>query len=175
MGSPHRQNMRAQHRDNAHRLRYRAATQGLTGHDPGGMSVALVMTSSGTVLMLGFILALLNGGSVYASPLLLFGGSLSTFGIALLAIVLGEKIAKRLTSKKKHCGCCVFYQPQDEVYDVGLCQTDPREGFVQRTHSCPYFRYSERAMVRDRLAQRPEMLQHIRVIRVDNGQPGGEE
>jgi hypothetical protein len=174
MGSPHHQNIRAQHRDNAHRLRYRAATQGLTGHEPGGLSVALVMTSIGTVFMLGFILALLNGGSMYASPLLLFGCSLFTFGLALLAVVLGERIAKRLIRRKKHCGCCVFYQPQDEAYDVGLCQTDPREGFVQRTHSCPYFRYSERAMVRDRLAQRPEMLKQIRVIRADDGQPSSE-
>ncbi len=174
MGSPHHQNMRAQHRDNAHRLRYRAATQGLTGQEPGGLSVALAMTGIGTVFMLGFILALLNGGSIYASPLLLFGCSLFTFGMALLAVVLGEKIARRLISKKKHCGCCVFYQPQDEVYDVGLCQADPREGFVQRAHSCPYFRYSERAMVRDRLAQRPEMLKQIRVIRAGNGQTGGE-
>jgi len=174
MSLPHHQNISEQQRRHAQRLRYRAVTQGLIGRDPSGLPVALAMTSIGTMFLLGFILALLNGGDLYASPLLLFGFSLCVFGIILLAVLLGEKIVKLLISKKKHCGCCIFYQPQDEVYDVGLCQSDPREGFVRRTHSCPYFRYSERAMVRDRLAQRPDMIARIRITHRDHEQLGGE-
>jgi hypothetical protein len=128
------------------------------------------MTSLGAMFLLGFTLALINGATLYASPLLLFGTSLFLFGAILLIFIIGEKTAKRIIRAKKHCGCCYFYQPQDEVYDVGLCRADPREGFVQRMHSCPYFRHSERAMVRDRLAQKPEMLKNIRITHVDSGE-----
>lgn len=170
MGSPQRQNMRAQQREHLYRLRYRAATQGMYVGEPGGLTTAIFMTSLGVAFLLGFSLAIINGATLYASPLLLFGSSLFLFGVILLIFIMCEKTAKRMIRAKKHCGCCYFYQPQDEVYDVGLCQADPREGFVQRTHSCPYFRHSERAMVRDRLAQKPEMLQQIRIRRVDTGE-----
>ena len=138
--------------------------------EPGGLTTAIFMTSLGAMFLLGFTLAIINGATLAASPLLLFGSSLFLFGAILLIFIVCERAAKRVIRSKKHCGCCHFYQPQDEVYDVGLCQTDPREGFVQRTHSCPYFRLSERAMVRDRLAQKPEMLQQIRIRRVDTGE-----
>ena len=170
MGSPQRQNMRAQQRDHMYRLRYRAATQGMYMGEPGGLTTAIFMTSLGAILLLGFSLAIINGATLYASPLLLFGSSMFLFGAILLIFIVCEKATKRLIRAKKHCGCCYFYQPQDEVYDVGLCRADPREGFVQRTHSCPYFRHSERAMVRDRLAQKPDVLKHIRITHVDTGE-----
>ncbi len=170
MGSPYRHNMHAQHRGHLYRRRHRSAPERWHEMEPGSLPVAMMLTSIGAAFLLGFILAILNGAAISASPLLLFGCSTFLFGVVLLLLALGEQVAQRLIRTKKHCGCCAFYQPHDEEYDVGLCRADPREGYVQRTYKCPYFCFSERAMVRDRLAQRPELLKQLRMLQMDNGQ-----
>jgi hypothetical protein len=128
------------------------------------------MTIIGALAIVGFVLALQGGPGEReaATFLLLLGAAMLLFGSLTLLLASIEWAVKRLIRTKKYCGRCVFYHSQNEEYDVGLCRADPREGFVQRTHSCPYFRYSERAMVRDRLAQKPELLRTIKIVRVES-------
>jgi hypothetical protein len=165
-----RRNIRAQRQEHARRLRYRS--QGTWGEsaNPESLGTAYAMTAIGVIGVGGFALALFLGGdgNKFATPLLLIGASMLLFGSLTLLLAGIEWAFKRLIRSKKYCGRCVFYQSHNEEYDVGLCRADPREGFVQRTHSCPYFRYSERAMVRDRLAQRPELLKAIKIVRVES-------
>jgi|SRR5579859_5916034 len=175
MPAPYEPHHRVQRRDYAHRLRYQAATHWWSKQDPKSLGTACAMTSIGAVLILGFILAVLNDDARFAGPLLLFGVAMSIFGGLLLLFALIEWVVKKFTHTKKYCGCCAFYKPQGDEYDLGLCLSDPQEGFVQRTHSCPYFLYSERAMVRDRLSQQHDLINNIRIIRVDSDQADSED
>jgi hypothetical protein len=163
-----RRNIRAQRQEHARRLRYRS--QGAWGEsaNPESLGTAYAMTVIGMLGMGGFVVALLSGGEKFATPFLLVGASMLLFGSLTLLLAGIEWTFKRLIHTTKYCGRCVFFHPQTEDYDVGLCRADPRESFVQRTHSCPYFRYSERAMVRDRLAQKPELLKAIKIARVES-------
>ena len=158
--SPQR-NPRDARREHARNLHLRA--QSFWGYDPNpeGLRTSVTMTIVGAAALAAFAVALVNGDARYATLLLLLGVALFLFGGLTLVVAFIEWTIKRVMRTRKYCGRCVFYQPQDEDYDVGLCRADPREGFVQRTHSCPYFRYSERAMVRVMLWHRRVMLDVI--------------
>jgi hypothetical protein len=174
MPAPQEPKNRTQRRDHMQRLRHQGAPRWWE-QDPKSIGTACVITSTGAILIAIFVVAAITHDDRYAGPLLLFGCALFLFGSLILLFALVEWVAHRFIHPKKYCGCCVFYKPQGDEYDVGLCRSDPREGYVERTHSCPYFRYSERAMVRDRLSQQRSILNQIRIIQVDSEQTGSDD
>jgi hypothetical protein len=103
-------------------------------------------------------------GSSPASLLVVIGGAFFLIGAIMLCCDAGGKLAQRITRIKKHCGCCRFYQAEPGQYALGRCQADPNSALVQRSDGCPSFCHSPRAMVRDRLSQRPDVLAQLRVI-----------
>ena len=118
-------------------------------------------TLQSSLAMTGIGLALLAGGIVTAfSPaagpvvfLLVFLSSpFLLYGSILLLLASVEGLVHKVQRTRKHCGRCRFYQPFAGRYALGHCQSDPRKSVVRRTDGCPFFSYSERAMVRDRLA-----------------------
>ena len=147
------------------------------GEQDHRVGAALMLTGIGLALLVGYIVAAFTiaEAATYLALLLLFGVAMTLFGGLCLLFSLVEWAAIRFFPSKKYCGRCAFYHPQNDDYEVGLCQSTPRESYVQRTYSCSYFRYSERAMVRDRLAQKPTLLHQIRVIRADDGQTEDEK
>ncbi len=175
MPAPEQPYHRTQRRNHTQRLRYQDTPKWWNKQDSKSIGTACVMTTIGTLFIAAYIIAAMNGGDRYAWPLLPFGGSMLVFGILVLLFALIEWTAKRLVHTKKYCGCCAFYRPQGDEYDVGLCWSDPRESYVERTYSCPYFRYSERAMVRDRLSQQRELLDRIRILQIDSEQTGSDD
>ncbi len=165
----------AQRRDHAQRLRLQGTPAWWHRQDPKGIGTACVMMVLGALFIASYVLAVVSTNDRYTWPLLPFGGALVIFGILILLFALVEWLVKRFIHSKKYCGCCAHYKPQGDEYDVGLCRADPREGYVARTHFCPYFRYSERAMVRDRLSQRHELLNRIRILQADSEQTGSDD
>ena len=178
MPAPQQPHTRARQREYTRQLRYRAAMFLWNDQNPRSIGTALSITSIGLILLGGFVLAASSGSRDAgrdAALLLLFGAPMTIFGGLFLLFALVERAAKRFIHTSKYCGCCVFYHPHNDDYEVGLCRADPCEGYVQRAHVCPYFRYSERAMVRDKLSQKPLLLNQIRVVRDDNEQMGSEK
>ncbi len=148
-----------------HRLRFLPTEGRWSQAEPTGLKKSLVMTTIGVgISSAGVLLALALGPDVITVPLLL-GGSLICFGAVMLLCASGEKLIHRISRIKKHCGCCRFYQAQPGQYARGICQLDPRAHTVQRGDACPSFHHSERAMVRDRLSQRPDLLKGIQITR----------
>lgn len=129
---------------------------------PPTLRCRIVMTGIGLALLAGGIVMALSAVPSYgvlllfflSSPFLLYGGILLLFAPA-------AGMLRRLRRIRNHCGRCRFYQPLDGQYALGRCRADPNEGEVHRKAGCPFFSYSERAMVRDRFAQRAEMMQHF--------------
>lgn len=109
-----------------------------------------------------FALGGVADGSSPASILVVLGGAFCMIGTIMLCCAAGGKLTQRITRIKKHCGCCQFYQAGPGQYALGRCRIGARA--VQRTDGCPHFHHSPRAMVRDRLSQRPDVLEHIRVV-----------
>jgi hypothetical protein len=175
MPAPYQPHSRARQRDYILRLRFRASIALWSEQAPRSIGTALSLTGFGLALLVGFVVAAINHAARDAALLLLFGAPMLIFGGLFLLFVFVEWAAKRFIHTHKYCGCCTFYRPQSSDYEVGLCRADPTESYVERTHSCPYFRYSERAMVRNRLAEKPALLHQIRVIQGDNEQTGSDK
>jgi hypothetical protein len=142
--------------------------------DPYRQGPAWVMVAGGLLLITLALVAAVNRSDLPAGMLLLFGCGLIIFGSPLLFFALIEWTASHFIYDKKYCGCCASYRPREENYALGCCQASPNQGYVARTHSCPLFHYSERAMVRDRLWQERYIVDRIRPIPSDDGQTGNE-
>src|SRR5579885_2028750 len=119
-------------------------------------SIGLALLAAGIVIACGTT----SGYSVFplSSPFLLYGG-------VLLLLASAEGIARRVQRIKNHCGRCCFYQPLEGQYTLGRCRADPHESVVHRLAGCPFFSYSERAMVRDRFARLAESIERAQRAR----------
>ncbi|HEY7355173.1 MAG TPA: hypothetical protein VH590_01870 [Ktedonobacterales bacterium] len=129
-----------------------------TTPDPFGWATGMLLTGIGLALLAGFAGAALAGASPGDFALLFFSCPFLVFGGMLLLILTVESLFHRLRRIQHHCGRCRFYRPLDEGYALGRCRIDPRQRVMQRASSCRFFEYSERAMVRERFAQRAEDL-----------------
>ena len=174
MSAPHQPNHRPQHGDAA-RIQTHRAVHWWDKQNPRGTIIAYTMTILGLAFFPGFIIAVLNGNPVYASFLLLCGCALVFFGGIGLLFDLADWAAKRFIRSKRYCGCCVSYKAQQDDYSVGHCLAGHSEGEIQRNHFCPYFHYSERALVRDRLWQHRYSLERTNSIQVDSEQTGSDD
>ncbi|HLV99170.1 MAG TPA: hypothetical protein VKT82_10905 [Ktedonobacterales bacterium] len=144
--------------------------------NPNGTIKAFTMTTIGILLLLGFILAVaINGNTVFSSFLLLCSCALIIIGGIVLLLDLAEWVAKRFISSRKYCGCCASYKPQQADYSVGQCLASHSKGGIQRNHFCPYFHYSERAMVRDRLWQNSYAIERRRSIKGKSEHAGSDD
>jgi hypothetical protein len=149
----------------ARRLRY-LPTQGRWNEpETAGLQAGVKLTCVGLALLAGFGLTMLFNAGDYAMPFFLPGSALLLTGTILLLLALGRSITSQIRRVRQHCGRCRFYQPERGCYALGRCGTAPGEPFVRRADTCPSFCYSQRAMVRERLAQRPDMLKQIRITR----------
>ncbi len=149
----------------AHRPRYLPTKGCWTEPEPVSFRRGVVLILLGVVASLSFFVwGGAADGSNPASLLVVLGGTFCMIGAAMLGCTAGGRLARRITRIKKHCGCCRFYQAEPGQYAQGCCQADPNSAFVRRTDGCPSFCHSPRAMVRDRLSQRPEVLAQLRVI-----------
>jgi hypothetical protein len=175
MSAPRQPHQRAQRKDQPLRLRLLRAIKWWNRPDPNNIGPAWVMVSIGAIFIVSYIFAAISNNNISAALLLLFGGGLLLFGSPVLFFALIEWSIKRFVRARKYCGCCTFYKPGDEEYQVGVCRADTRQGAVQRTHLCPYFRYSERAMVRDRLWQQRYIVDRIRSVQGDSEQAGSDD
>jgi hypothetical protein len=129
------------------------------------MRGGLTLLALGVVVISSYVaLNGLGNDSGSASLLVVLGGAFALVGVGMLCCTAAIVLNQRITRLKKHCGCCRFYQAAPGQYALGRCQADPSGASVQRTDGCPSFCYSPRAMVRDRLSQRPEMLAQVRVM-----------
>ncbi len=162
MAALHPQQKRFDHHSHARRLRYQATLGQWNTPDPIGLRTGLALTGIGLSLLVGSVLLALVTGLGYAGFLFLFLGSpFLIYGSMLILIDAVERAARRLRRVKSHCGRCRFYAPLEGQYGLGRCLAAPSDDLVHRTDSCPFFSYSERAMVRDRFAQRAESLERL--------------
>lgn len=157
-------------RQNERRLSQQSSRQALPDDqnmpDPFGWGMGMLLTGVGLALLAGFAGAALAGASPGDFTLLFFSGPFLVFGGMLLLILVVESLFRRLRRIQHHCGRCRFYQPLDDGYALGRCRIDPRQRVVQRASSCRFFEYSERAMVRERFAQRAEAVARQRGNRI---------
>ena len=153
------------HRATARRPRYLPTKGCWTEPEPVSYRRGLVMIFLGVASASGFLIwGGAADGSNPSSLLVVLGGTFCMIGAVMLGCTAGARLAQRINRIKKHCGCCRFYQAEQGHYAQGRCQADPGNALVQRTDGCPSFCHSPRAMVRDRLSQRPEVLAQLRVI-----------
>lgn len=149
-------------RQNGRRLSQQPGRQAmfdeLTMSDPFGLSTGLTFTGVGLALLAGFAGAMLAVPSPGSFVFLFLSCPFLAFGGMLLLMLCVESLYRRFRRIQHHCGRCRFYRPLDGSYALGRCRIDPRQRVMQRTNSCRFFEYSERAMVRERFAQRAEAL-----------------
>lgn len=155
----------AQRASRTRRLRY-LPTQGRWDEpEIAGLRAGIKLSAAGGAALAAWgIIALLGNGEA-ALPLSLFGSVLLALGGALLLVALGRATSGRIRRIKRHCGRCRFYQAESGIYSLGRCAAAPGEPAVRRTDTCPSFHFSERAMVRERLSRRPDLLKQIRITR----------
>lgn len=154
-----------QHNSRARRVRY-LPTQGRWDEpEVAGLRSGIKLTVAGLAALAGWSVIALLGNGEAALPLLLFGSVLLAIGGMLLLVALGRSMSGRIARIKRHCGRCQFYQAEGNGYSLGRCAAAPGEAQVCRTDTCPSFHFSERAMVRERLSQRPDLLKQIRITR----------
>ncbi|HEY7357858.1 MAG TPA: hypothetical protein VH590_15375 [Ktedonobacterales bacterium] len=175
MPAPRHPNQRAQCQDVMQWLRRLWARIKWDRQDPYKQGPAWVMVSAGLLLITLALVAIVNHSDMLGGLLLLFGCGLVILGCPLLLLALIEWIANQFIYDKKYCGCCVFYHPREDDYAVGLCGAADSETPVKRTHYCPSFRYSERAMVRERLWQQRYTANQIRISHIDDEQTGSDD
>ena len=163
--TPHPVKNQTQRGGRTRRLRYLPTKGRWDEPEVAGLRAGIKLTAAGLAALAGWsIIALLANGEA-ALPLLLFASVLVTIGGILLLVALGKSASGRIWRMKRHCGRCRFYQAEDGVYSLGRCAAAPGEPVVRRTDACPSFHFSERAMVRERLSQRPDLLKQIRITR----------
>ena len=175
MPAPHHPKHRSQSRDIT-RWYSSSEVHWWDNQNPQGTIKAITMTAMGILLIPGYILAVaITGTTVFSSFVLLCSCALIIIGGMVLLLDLADWVAKRFIGSRKYCGCCAFYQPQQEDYSVGRCLAAHSKGDIQRNHFCPYFRYSERAMVRDRLWQNRYAIERLRRIKGQNEHTGSDD
>jgi hypothetical protein len=121
------------------------------------LTMAIASSALGLALLTIAILMMVFVSGWIGGALLILAAPFSLIGVLLLLIEAGDRLSRHL-HRTHHCGTCRYYRAEADGYDRGLCLADPREAIVSRTYWCPYYTYSERAMVRDKLAQHPEKL-----------------
>jgi|GEM_PF-5323838 hypothetical protein len=121
------------------------------------LAMAIASSILGLSLLTTAILAIIFVSGWLGGALLVLATPFSLIGVLLLLIEACDRLSRCL-HRTHHCGSCRYYQPEADAYERGLCLVDPREPVVQRTYWCPYYTFSERAMVRDRLSQHSEKL-----------------
>ncbi|HEY7347567.1 MAG TPA: hypothetical protein VH599_04555 [Ktedonobacterales bacterium] len=132
--------------------------------EPVNLRTNLIIIGFGLALGAGYILELISGRSSEAGLFFLLASALLGLGGFSLFFALGRRLASRLRGVKKHCGCCRFYEVRSGLYVIGRCQADPSRNMVTCADGCRSFRFSERAMVRERLAQHPRILKQLQII-----------
>jgi hypothetical protein len=176
MFAPRQPHQRAEHQDSTPRpRRLRIPKWWKREDDPHMIIPASVMTSAGGLFILCSLLAAINHSDFFTAVFLLLGCALILLGCPVLLFALIGWTANHFIYAKRYCGCCTFYQAKGAEYHVGLCRCTPRETFVPRNHICISFRYSERAMVRDRLWQQRHVFDQIRSIQIDSDQAGSDD
>lgn len=169
MSAPHQPDHRSQRPDNA-----RTPSDASAEHwwekqqNPRGTLIAYSMTILGFALLFLFLITAINNPPFYNGLLLLCSCALVFFGSIGLLFDLADWMAKRFIRSRRFCGCCVSYKPLPDDYSTGECLAAHSKGNVERNHLCPYFHYSERAMVRDRLWQNRYTVERIRSIQSDH-------
>jgi hypothetical protein len=146
----------------ARRLRSQEARGRPNAPDSFSRGPGLVLTAIGLALLAGFVWASAADAAPADELFIVFGCPFLVFGGILVLIGCVEVIWRRLRRIQNHCGRCRFYQALEGQYSLGHCRADPRQAMVHRTGACTFFDYSERAMVRDRFAQRAESLARSR-------------
>jgi hypothetical protein len=175
MAAPHHPKNRSQSRKYTWWYSY-AERHWWDKQNPKGTIKACIMTTVGMLLIPVFIITVaINGNTVFSSFLLLCSCALILFGGIVLLFDLADWVAKRFIGSRKYCGCCVSYKPQQEDYSVGQCLAAHSKGDIKRNHFCPYFCYSERAMVRDRLWQNRYARERLRSIKGDSELTGSDD
>jgi len=149
-----RQNRRRQ----PHRPFLRTMPSAWNKPDNFGLATGMTLTGIGMALMVAFVGTQFANAASLGSFFLFFSFPFLIFGGMLLLLIVAESFFRRLQRVQSHCGRCRFYQALDAGYTLGRCRADPRERVVQRINGCPFFEYSERAMVRDRFAQQAEIV-----------------
>lgn len=132
--------------------------------EPVKLRAGFILIGLGLVLSAGTLLESASAGADGASMLALFADVLFVLGGLWLLFAFGQRLVDRLRGEKKRCGCCRFYAVESGLYVIGRCQADPSRHAVTRADSCSRFCFSERAMVCDRIAQHPRMLQQLHLI-----------
>jgi hypothetical protein len=127
--------------------------------------VGFVLLGLGSILGLGYLLELAFAERDEAGLLLIFATGLLFSGSVWLLVALGQKIASRFRGVKKRCGCCHFFEVPSGLYVIGRCRVNASGQMVTRTDGCSSFRFSERAMARDRLGQHPGALKQLQITR----------
>ena len=156
-----------QHTGRARRLRYLPTKGRWDEPEVAGLRAGVELFAGGLAALVGWSSIALLGNGEAALPLLLFGSVLLAIGGVLLLIALGRSMSSRIARITHHCGRCRFYQAEGSGYSLGRCSAAPGEAQVRRTDTCPSFHFSERALVRERLSQRPDLLKQIRITRVE--------
>jgi hypothetical protein len=151
-------------RASLHRPRSLSPRGRWTAPEPLRLRAASLVIGLALVLGLVFLLEY-SFAEQGTSPLLfILASALLLLGSGLLLFSLGQRIASKLRGTQKRCGCCRFFEVQSGLHVLGRCQADPSRGMVSCADSCPAFFFSERAMVRSRLAQHPRILQQLQII-----------
>lgn len=79
-------------------------------------------------------------------------------GIGAIPFLFGIYLLLRKPIHQHHrCGMCAFYRAESTSYALGQCDRRDQH-LTTRLHTCEDYRYSERAMVRDRLSSVPQRL-----------------
>lgn len=82
------------------------------------------------------------------------------FATSSAPLVLGmvRLLAQPTIQKNQRCGLCQYYRASSSSYASGQCALERQRRPTTREASCDRFRFSERAMVRDRLSEAPHIL-----------------
>ena len=133
------------------------------------------MIGISVVALAGFIWSESANAALVGTLCIVVGAPFLVFGVMIALVVCVESAWHRFWRVRRHCGRCRFYIALEGQYTLGHCFIDPRDSVVHRLDSCSYFRYSERAMVRDRFAQHADTLIRVRrhaASKTSDGLPG---
>jgi hypothetical protein len=117
---------------------------------------SLVLAGLGVLCFVASIIALGRGARSVTD-------ALTPVGVLFIAtcatpLILGLVRVVDQSPPDDRCGRCTFYRPSPDDYAHGTCMLDVARLATTSTDSCARFRYSERAMVRERLSAAPHIL-----------------
>ncbi len=120
------------------------------------LTASLVLAGLGVTAFVVSIVALGRGARSIAD-------ALTPVGVIFIAtcaapLVLGLMRAMDQPPPDERCGRCTFYRPAKDDYARGTCMLDVARLATTSADTCGRFRYSERAMVRERLSAAPHVL-----------------